>query len=255
MTTPNSPLANEMLDTALTSGNLYRIGASAHAYADTWAHQNFIGKDDVCNEMPGRSFVNKIEGKISLLRIGHALAGHDPDIPGLIWMDSRLANPSVDNTSRFLEAADHLFRKLCTCTHGIGDVDRLASSLIADLREDIGPSSKVSIRRDQVRIARYEQRAFTHNYGGTAIPDYREAQWADAAFVEKHGGMAEKLARFVAHHTGLAGDILEFGTRMQYSWQDPDNFSETHWYKFQEAVKSHLDECWGVLASRIPIQT
>src|SRR5260221_5782057 len=51
-TTPNSPLANKMLDTALRSGDLYRVGASAHAYADTWAHQNFVGKDDVCNEMP-----------------------------------------------------------------------------------------------------------------------------------------------------------------------------------------------------------
>jgi len=41
VTTPNSPLANEMLETALKSGDLYRIGASSHAYADTWAHQNF----------------------------------------------------------------------------------------------------------------------------------------------------------------------------------------------------------------------
>jgi hypothetical protein len=35
VTTPNSPLANELFDTALRSGDLYRIGASSHAYVDT----------------------------------------------------------------------------------------------------------------------------------------------------------------------------------------------------------------------------
>src|SRR5579864_3627685 len=87
VTTPNSPLANEMLDTALKSGDLYRIGASTHAYADTWAHQNFLGKDDAYNELPSETLVERIEGSVSLMRVGHALAGHLPDIPGLIWTD------------------------------------------------------------------------------------------------------------------------------------------------------------------------
>src|ERR1700761_2579079 len=50
-TTPGSPLAHAMLDTALASGSLHRIGASAHAFADTWAHQNFIGIDHAFNEL------------------------------------------------------------------------------------------------------------------------------------------------------------------------------------------------------------
>ena len=75
VTTPNSPLANAMLDTALRSNDLYRIGASAHAYADTWAHQNFLGKDDAYNEMPPDTLVERVEGAVYLMRIGHALAG------------------------------------------------------------------------------------------------------------------------------------------------------------------------------------
>src|ERR1700761_1890272 len=55
VTTPDSALANRMLDTALRSGDLYRIGASAHAFADTWAHQNFLGKADAYNRMPPNS--------------------------------------------------------------------------------------------------------------------------------------------------------------------------------------------------------
>jgi len=255
VTTPNSPLANQMLDTALTSKNLYRIGASAHAFADTWAHQNFIGRDDAGNEMPTGPLTERIEGKVALLRIGHALAGHAPDVPGLVWKDDRLAQPTVDNTARFLDAAEHLLRKLCVVTKGTGhsdETDRLAASLLTDLKEDIGPPTTTAVRCNPVRIRRYQQRALSRDYGGAPIPDYRPAQWADAAFIEKHGGLGERLAKFVAQHTGLAGDVLEFGARMQYSWQDPDNFRETHWYRFQEAVKSHLDDCWGILARQIP---
>ena len=255
VTTPNSPLANAMLDTALHSRDLYRIGASSHAYADSWAHQNFIGKDDVCNEMPEGSFVERMEGRIALLRIGHALAGHAPDVPGFIWRDDRLTSPVIDNSARFMDAAEHLFRKFCTYTRGRGnsdEVDRLAAGLVADLRADMGPSSTECARRDSLRIQRYRQRALQREYGGTDLPAYQQAQWADAAFIEQHGTIGERLAKYVAAHTGFAGDVLEFGTRMQYSWQDPAAYRETHWYKFQEAVRSHLDECWHVLLDRKP---
>ncbi len=42
-TTPDSEHAKTMLADALNTGNLYRIGLATHCYADTWAHQNFIG--------------------------------------------------------------------------------------------------------------------------------------------------------------------------------------------------------------------
>jgi hypothetical protein len=160
VTTPDSPLANEMLDTALASENLYRIGASAHAYADTWAHQNFLGRDHAFNEMPrdsGESLVEDILDEIPVLRIGHALACHKPDIPDLIWTDARLADPVVVNVDRFMDAAEHLFRKLYAHRHGPewgAAQDVAVASLVADLRSDIGPPGKVSAPREE-RVARY----------------------------------------------------------------------------------------------------
>src|SRR5665213_1663881 len=96
VTTPNSPTANALIDAALKSKNLYRIGASAHSYVDTWAHQNFAGINDVLNAMP-------VEGadawQIALqqamdvvINIGHGPAQHMPDQPGLTWTDTRLIN-------------------------------------------------------------------------------------------------------------------------------------------------------------------
>ncbi|MBL7097740.1 MAG: hypothetical protein ISS15_08790 [Alphaproteobacteria bacterium] len=255
VTTPNSPLANEMLDTALRSGDLYRIGASAHAYADTWAHQNFLGKDDAFNVMPGGSLTDRVEAYISLMRIGHALAGHLPDIPGLIWTDGRSVDETVDNTRRFLDAAHHLYRRLAVFRDpsiSPAELDRIASSLVDDLASDIGPSSTAVVALDGVRIRRYRQRALLPEYGGLPIPEYREAKWADAAFNEQRSDLAEEVATYLARNAGLAGDILDFGTAIPCTWKDPASRTQTDWYRFQEAVKSHLDECWGVLTLRLP---
>jgi hypothetical protein len=253
MTTPNSPLANEMLDTALASGDFYRIGASAHAFCDTWAHQNFLGKDDVLNEMPEASLVGRIEGAIPLMRIGHALAGHKPDIVGLIWRDGRLETPLIDNSSRFLDAAAHLFCKFYDTRGGArAERERLAAELVADLGADIGPSSETSRALDPARMVRYRQRALSPEYGGQAIAEYRVAKWADEALVEQRAQIRTKLALYLEEHAGRAGDILGFGTRMACTWKDPAHYRETHWYRFQEAVKAHRDECWAVLVRRLP---
>lgn len=255
VTTPNSPLANEMLDTALRSGDLYRIGASAHSYADTWAHQNFLGKDDAYNEMPSESIVEHLKSSVALMRIGHALAGHLPDIPGLIWNDDRLVEPVIDNTARFMDAADHLYRKLAGFKNDAitqVELDRTSATLLADLREDIGPSRQDAPPLDPARIARYQKRALANEYGGTAIPEYQVAKWADAAFIEQRSDLLPRIATFFAEHAGLAGDVLEFGVRMPCTWKDPANAKQTDWYKFQEAVKAHLAECWSVLTKRLP---
>jgi hypothetical protein len=255
VTTPNSALANEMLDTALRSGDLYRIGASAHSFADTWAHQNFLGKDDAYNEMPSESLAQHLQSSIALMRIGHALAGHLPDIPRLVWNDDRLAEPVIDNTARFMDAADHLYRKLAKFKNNAvttEQIDQTSTSLLADLREDIGPSSRDAPPLDPVRIARYQKRALSKGYGGTAIPEYQEAKWADAAFIEQRSDLLPRIATFLAEHAGLAGDILEFGVRMPCTWKDPANARQTDWYRFQEAVKAHLEECWDVLIKRLP---
>jgi hypothetical protein len=82
-TTPDSELANRCIDDALASDDFFQIGISCHAYADTWAHQNFIGYNDRFNKFDGM-----LEWVIP--NIGHADAKHAPDWPAHIWSDTRL---------------------------------------------------------------------------------------------------------------------------------------------------------------------
>ncbi len=159
VTTPNSPVARKMLKSALASGNLYRIGVSAHGFVDTWAHQNFLGRRDDYNDLPGASWVK------TLVNVGHGSAGHQPDQPALVWTDPRLVEARVDNRRRFLEAAEQLFIRLALHFDPGRDRASLAAdgaALARDLNADIGPDVP---RGDPVlrqgRIVRYVARAAT----------------------------------------------------------------------------------------------
>ena len=124
---PNSPRAKAILVDALKSRDLYRVGIALHTYADTWAHQNFTGRNEAWNVVDPDS---------PLPPIGHAQARRDPDAIDAAWRDPRLAPPhdTVDNRRRFLAAAGRIYRYLATYNRrGFEDeelvVDRLDTIL------------------------------------------------------------------------------------------------------------------------------
>ena len=102
-TTPDSKNARQIFRLALKSDNLYQIGLAVHSFADTFAHQNFVGYYDEFN------IVKDIQKKLNSIinnspyEIGHAAARHRPDIPNLIWEDGRLcdSNSLRDNKKIF----------------------------------------------------------------------------------------------------------------------------------------------------------
>lgn len=104
---PNSARAKTMLVSALKSRNLYRVGIALHTYADTWAHQNFSGRNEEWNRIDPRS---------PLPPVGHAQAYRDPDAIDASWSDPRLLPPgdAVSNRRRFLAAAARIYRYLST---------------------------------------------------------------------------------------------------------------------------------------------
>ncbi len=104
-TTPNSHNAKRMIAAAMASNNPYLIGIASHAFADTWAHQNFSGRFDQMNAAQGFP-------EILIPNIGHADFREQPDIVGLIWHDSR-HDLQINNCQRFIEAAQHLYYHYC----------------------------------------------------------------------------------------------------------------------------------------------
>jgi hypothetical protein len=226
-TTPNSANANRIMDAALKTKNLYQIGIAAHAYADTWAHQNFVGYKSGFNKFSG--FVDKI-----IPNIGHADAKTKPDQPRLIWDDERLVHSCVNNKERFLEAAGCLFEKLrtmadSTCSATALKADRV--SLLDHLARDIGSDGK-EVAAGKERLDGYRERAATPAYGGTEIPDYKATRWRTAA--------VKRSVRYVGNPAhGRRRKIETFTFKPGYERSD--------WLNFQNAVFAYAERAKEIL--------
>ena len=88
------------------------------------------------------------------------------------------------------------------------------------------------------RIARYEKLAETAPYGMAALKEYEQDRWLDDAVNEKVWGLRDRSDFTLARWDPLT-DI--------YTWKDPEHYRDTHWYRFQEAVKQHQSDTLGIL--------
>ncbi len=232
--TPNNENAQKLFNAALRSENLFRIGIATHAYADTWAHQNFTGSYSDFN-----ASITKLA-----LDIGHAQAGHQPDEPALVWTDNRLIENRVDNRARIIEAAKHIllgYLDLNSPDLPQVEIDQHVTELEQALDRAIGERDQDSTRQPD-RIAQYYALAKKQMFGGTELPKYDADQWFDDAITENVKGLRDRTK----------GDCLFDFSRLDpctdlYTWDNRDNYKESHWYRFQEEVKAHQREALVIL--------
>ena len=232
-TTPNSDNANAILDAALRSENLHRIGIALHGFADTWAHQNFVGHFDGFNAMG--SILEK-----PLPNIGHADAAHNPDWVGLTWKDRRLIEPRVDNNARFLEAASHMLAKLFDMTDpniSAKDKQDKQDELVKDLSEAIDGRDQGN-QHNEERIARYKKLGRKKAYGQAVVPYYDPDDWFDDAVKEDVRGLRDR-SDFTLCRWDCFTDV--------YTWKDESSYMQSDWFRFQEAVKEHQAETLAIL--------
>ena len=226
-TTPDSPLANRIMDESLRTGDLYRIGIACHAYADTWAHQNFVGYRDTFNAFPG--VLNAI-----IPNIGHADAKHKPDWPALVWDDTRLRNRQVANKPRFLDAAGRLFDKLrgyADPSAGEAASASARAALVADLDQAIGDRDDANVRQE-ARVLRYQELAVSERFGQAAIPAYDEKAWFDAC-----------VDCEIRSAPQAVGKVRHFKRRYAFKGL----YRQADWFRFQEAVKAHAEQAESIL--------
>lgn len=220
--TPDNEYANAFMDAAFDASEytrLYRIGIASHAYADTWAHQNFVGWHDSFNAI----------GTDSEFSIGHMDAGHLPDWPGCVWHDPRLVEPEVDNTERMMAACRALFGKFCAYLAGKGRGDRHGDwpALEAELREAVGRRFRAEEHPEnphrERRLRRYRSLA-------PWLPEFDERTWFDEAIRTRVRGLRDS-------HDGLMHLLTVFHD--EHFFRGDRVPETTHWYRFQEAVKEH----------------
>ena len=203
-TIPGNSNARALMEDAMNSDNLYRIGIATHMLSDTWCHQNFVGCKDSFNGMAG--LFRKV-----MPDVGHADAGHSPDIPGHIWHDKRLtsAHNKIDNTERILDAAGEIFSIFCKRDPSLRTqtINGRKQELRGELAEAIGAR-----RKEKRRISNYKSLL------GDQFIEYDKTAWFREA---------------VNTHQDDQNDTSD----PTYTWKR--GYKDTHWFGFQEAIKSH----------------
>jgi hypothetical protein len=219
-TSENNKNSNILMDNALSTGDLYRIGIATHTYADTWAHQNFVGYYDYFNGMGG--VLEKITPNI-----GHADVQNDPDIPGLVWEDERLLseNRQINNKERFINAAENIFKKYRLYLN-----NTLSNEKIAEEWQPLKKDLEYAIGREFRGKKDKEYKNRTNRYKeilGTSL-DYDEDDWFNEAVETDIVGLPDNQRI----------DLLAALKMFPDKYYKKPGFENSHWFKFQEAVKS-----------------
>lgn len=213
ITIPDSINAQTLFDAALVSKNLYRIGIAVHAYADTWAHQNFLGLKDNLN---GKRGFEKI-----IPNIGHADFIHEPDKVHNEWIDTRLKNQYADisNDERFLAAAKNIFIRLWKYNR-----PRKSDQQAKKAYEELNLEAKLKDAMDETYFWGSDEKARIKSYKnicnelGMKKYQYDPNEWRYEA-IEKHSLEIDLFDRYWAKN----------------------KFEGSRWHEFQEAVKAHRD--------------
>jgi hypothetical protein len=92
-----------ILQEALESKDLYRMGVALHTYADTWSHERFSGFHEDWNKVH-KSIIKGIPPNI-----GHAEVFNKPDEISIEWIDKRFGKEKINNRERALLASERIF--------------------------------------------------------------------------------------------------------------------------------------------------
>lgn len=227
--TPNSPLAQELVERALMSKDLYRIGIALHTYADTWAHQDFSGRWENWNSISPTS---------AIPAIGHAQAGREPDQYNRVWHDPRLVPEleEIHNNARFFEAARQTYRYLCKYRGRPASDEELVLDELQDLIAPIVENS------DHPSRARH----FLQRCG---IPLFNHRRWLEEA--------VHPPERFWEDETLVAGwdKVLwlaeELLVKTRILSREPlvvrEGFFDSHFFRWHVAAQDQRREAYAVL--------
>jgi hypothetical protein len=140
ITIPNSSVAQDMIRATIADREsphgLERLGIAMHVYADTWAHQGFVGlqheinaarnltgangePDDVLLDRLKNFFVN------NALPLGHGTVLSHPDRPFLLWAYTNGFGERItrNNPDDYIDAAEAMCRAMQAFRAGSFDAD------------------------------------------------------------------------------------------------------------------------------------
>jgi hypothetical protein len=219
-TTPNSPGVKKLLVEALKTKNLYRMGIALHTFADSYAHQNFSGKEEPWNALNASSVIPAI---------GHAQALKKPDDMCGVWSDPRIAvqDGLILNRERAQDCAKKIYRYLRIYLGK--DPDDF--SLILDYWDEL--LGKKGTEKP------FDQRLYDYAIEWD-IPPFKPGDWLDGALSLRD--VSPEIGK-IPQYDKLLWLKDAFVTRgllnRKETVQAQDGFYRSHFYHWCEAAKEH----------------
>lgn len=219
ITRANSPCAKQLLIDALGSKNLYRIGIAVHSFADTWAHQHFLGI---------RSELNALSDTGIIPPIGHAQALTHPDFSDMVWSDPRLRQPRIVNLDRFLGAAQKIYRYF-RIYHGQDFSDE---QLVID---------ELKRKYTGARTRSLDERLLDFIIEDD-MEKYSRTRWLEECLGRLEDPGDESLFKGYNKVLWLKDEVLYGNALVQRKAKKASpGFYESHLYKWMEAAKAHRE--------------
>jgi hypothetical protein len=232
----NSPIAQDLVRECIvrhqSPHGLHRLGITMHVYADTWAHQGFVGVNHRVNEarnlidgagQPDRRLLDRLKSYFigEALPLGHGAVLGNPDKPFLLWgyTNGQGAVIRRNNPRDFMFAITAMYEVMHR--YRLGDPDAVPPpmgnrdrQIIADLFEQTTAASS------HARHAIWAQTIAAGKFSFGA---------ANITYIPKGRGSWKYLA------LGTETDVDQGNERFPYQ----SDFSTSDWKHFHDALQAH----------------
>jgi hypothetical protein len=203
-----------LLQEALKSKDLYRIGIVLHTYADTWAHERFSAFREDWNRVY-KSIIKNLPPNI-----GHAEVFHKPDEISVEWIDERFGKKKIKNREKALESAEYIF----------GLINR-GNVKWNDIRNDFEKIMKAKNLNERVTLVKEMY---------PKIPEYKEDKWINEALIFKRNkSEIPEYDPFKGHPRPTRPRYVDISVKGINS----------HWFRFQKVAKKQLTMVMNMVES------
>lgn len=231
ITIPNSSVAQDMLRATIADQSaphgLHRLGIAMHVFADTWAHQGFVGVNHAVNHAtdltgpdggPDTNLMDRMKNYFvnSALPLGHGTVLSNPDKPYLVWAYTNGLGERItrNNPDDYIDASETMCRAMQAFR--LGDFEATVPGLSAIDRNVIQRLLRdVQDEDEERRHARWLEEiaggSFSFGAETTAYLGEGQGSWRDAALQKDDGG--------------------------QYTYAE--SFLESDWKRFHDALEIH----------------
>lgn len=238
--TTDSPVASEMWRACIANRNqpngLHRLGITTHVYADTWAHNDFVGLDHPFNRIQrllhdepgmnalGEDFQSRLAGAFP---IGHGMVLTLPDQPFLSWgYVDRDGNPKRrNNTQMFLEASERI-----VAFHGLY-LEMPGGAQIEGKDKDILLQAFSGFTAED-GDARHEGWMGLLGKGRFSFGALSPTELGELNYIPKGRGSWK--------YDALGTEAAQDDPSETYEWTPA--FESSHWKHFHDALKAHRSE-------------